>query len=164
MFRWHSAWQVQGGIATLEEIMKRALTAVVLLSTLTAPAFAGGDGDGSGFEIGGSFYAPSHNIYCNYYDASGEAGTASHDNGSEIHCARLSPTRLVVILTGHGKMTITHPGKADMEGVYVEKEVVLAYGKSEKNGAHTCTSTQAGMKCIVKGKGFVLSKRGVKKI
>lgn len=140
-------------------------TALLLLfSILSAPAFAGGDGDGSGFEVGSSFYAPSHNIFCNYLDAGGEVGTAYHDKGSEIHCARLLPSRLVVVLTGTGKMTVTRPSKADMENVYAEKEMILPYGKSEKNGTHTCTSTQAGMKCTVNGKGFVLSRQGLKVI
>jgi hypothetical protein len=164
MFRSRSVWRSQYGASTLEDTMKRALIAFLIFTTLAAPAFAGGDGDGSGFEIGSSFYAPSRNIYCNYYDAGGEAGTALHDKGSEIHCARVSPTRLVVVLTGHGKMTITHPGKDAMENIFSEYATVLGYGKSSHDGAHTCTATQAGMKCTVNGKGFVLSKGGIKKI
>jgi hypothetical protein len=145
--------------------MKRTtLLLLLLLPALAAPALAGGDGDGPGFEIGNSFYAPSHNIYCNYLDAGGEVGTAYHDKGSEIHCARLLPSRLVVVLTGHGKVTITHPSEADMETILPENASVLAYGKSSHDGIHTCTSTQAGMKCTVNGRGFILSKSGVKKI
>ena len=144
--------------------MRHLFTGLFFLSAMAAPAFAGGDGDAAGFEVGSSFYAPSHNIYCNYYDAGGEAGTAYHDNGSEIHCALLKPKPTVVVLTGHGKLTITHPGKADMESVYAEKENVLTYGQTENNGSHTCTSTPSGMMCTVNGKGFMLSKKGVKKI
>ena len=136
----------------------------LMLSFMVMPAYAGGDGDSAGFEVGSSFFAPSHNIYCNYYDAGGEPGSAYHDNGSEMSCARLQPSRLVVVLTGTGKMTITHPGKADMESVYADKENVLAYGQSNHNGTHTCTSTKAGMICTVKGKGFMISKKGVSKI
>jgi hypothetical protein len=144
--------------------MRHLLTGLIVAAAMTTPASAGGDGDGSGFEIGASFYAPSRNIYCNYLDAGGEAGTAYHDNGSEIHCARVSPSRLVVVLTGQGKITVKHPGKADMETIFPEYATVLAYGKSSKSGTHTCTSTPAGMKCTVKGKGFILSKSGVTKI
>ena len=136
----------------------------ILVSYMAAPALAGGDGDSAGFEIGGSFYSPSHNIYCNYYDAGGEVGSAYHDNGSEIHCALLQPKPTVVVLTGHGKMTVTHPAKAEMESVYAEKENVLDYGTFRHDGAHVCKSTTAGMICTVHGKGFMLSKKGVKKI
>ena len=143
--------------------MRLIFGGICLLGLMSVAAQAGGDGEAAGFEIGASFYAPSHNIYCNYYDAGGEAGTARHDQGSEIHCARLKPTPIVVVLTGHGKITVNkHPSASDMEQSYAEKEQVLAYGASGHNGIHSCTSTHSGMKCGVKGKGFMLSKKGVK--
>jgi hypothetical protein len=147
-----------------QEIKMKRIALALLLSTLAAPAYAGGDGDGEGFEIGNSFYAPSHNIYCNYYDAGGEAGTAFHDNSSEIHCAVLKPKQILVVLTGKGSMAITRPIETNMERIYAEKENVLAYGKTIKNGSHICKSTKHGMICTVDGKGFILSRDGVKSL
>ncbi len=145
-------------------MIKHCACVGLFAAAVAAPAMAGGDGDGATFEIGASFYAPSHNIYCNYYDAGGEEGTAFHDQGSEIHCALLKPKPTVVVLTGQGKMTITHPSNTNMETTFADRENVLAYGKTSKSGIHVCLSTPEGMQCTVKGKGFVLSKKGVKTI
>ena len=145
--------------------MRVLICGTCLFSLISVPALAGGEGGGGGFEIGGSFYAPSHNIYCNYLDAGGQPGSAYHDKGSEIHCVRLKPTPMLVMLTGRGVVTIkNNPSGSDVELSYAEKEQVLAYGQSDTYGIHICTSAETGMTCKVHGKGFTLSKNGVVRI
>lgn len=145
--------------------MRLSAIAIVIIAAMPSPGLAGGDGDDAGFEIGASFYAPSKNIVCNYYDAGGEEGTAFHDQNSEIHCGRLKPTRLVVKLTGKGELSIdTNPKGDNMEIGRDDWTTVLAYGATSKSGVHVCQSTRAGITCTVKGKGFLLSRSGVKKI
>ena len=141
------------------------LPALALAAILPAlPAVAGPDE--AEWEIGSSFSSPSKNIYCNYYDAGGETGTAFHDQKSEMHCIRMQPAPLLVILTGKGVLKINrHPSKAEIETHQVAfNDVVLAYGETDKSGVHICLSTTKGMQCTVKGKGFLLSKSGVERV
>ena len=145
--------------------MRALICGICWFSFIAVPALAGGAGNRVEFEIGGSFYAPSHNIYCNYLDAGGEPGSAYHDKNSEIHCIRLKPTPVLVMLTGRGVVTIkNNPSGSDMELSYAEKEQVLAYGQSSTYGIHICASAETGMTCKVYGKGFTLSKSGVVRI
>lgn len=137
---------------------------VLLLALLASAVPALAQDDNAKFEIAGAFAAPSGNIYCSYYDRGGEEGTAFHDEGSEIHCVALKPRRTLAVLTGKGGLSVTHPSLAKLEASYAEKDNVLAYGQTFKRGNHLCTSTQQGMRCTVKGQGFLLSKAGVKTI
>lgn len=141
--------------------MRSCVMALAALA-LAVPALA--EDDDAMFEVAGAFATPSGNIYCSYYDRGGEEGTAFHDEGSEIHCMLLKPRRTSVVLTGKGKLSVTHPSQANLEGSYAEKDDILAYGQTFKRGNHLCTSTQQGIRCKVKSSGFLLSKSGVKAV
>jgi hypothetical protein len=145
--------------------MRRGLLAFLLIAVGSSASFAQDTGvDEAKFEIGGAFYSPSKNIYCNYYSAGGEPGETEHDRESEMHCVRLKPSPMVVTLMGTGQLIVNrNPKKADIEPSYADDRV-LAYGQSDANGTHICASAKDGMTCTVKGKGFVLSKAGVKEV
>lgn len=135
-----------------------ALMAVFLpLGSISA---AQNDEDGILFEIGGFFFTPSHNIYCNYYSAGGNPGEQDHDKASEIHCTRLQPSPVMAKLTGTGKLTITTPKKAEI--AYGEKDQILGYGETRKLDYIDCTSAETGITCTVNGKGFSMAKSGVR--
>lgn len=142
----------------------RAVALGMLLTAGCATAsLAGGDSDDAKFEIGTSFQTPSRNIYCSYYSAGGMPGEPDHDKGSEMHCVRLKPTPIVVVLTGTGILTINRsPKKNEIEANYAnEFGSVLQYGESSKDGLHRCTSRPTGVTCTVNGTGFRLSKAGI---
>ena len=145
---------------------RAASVGILLAAVFATPTLAGGDSDDAQFEIGTSFQTPSRNIYCSYYSAGGMPGEPDHDKGSEMHCVRLKPTPIVVVLTGTGKLTINRsPKKNEIEANYAtEFGSVLQYGKSSKDGLHHCTSRPTGVTCLVNGKGFNLSKSGVSAI
>jgi hypothetical protein len=146
--------------------MRAGPLSFLLLAVCGSPALAQETGvDEAQFEIAGAFFSPSHNIYCSYYSAGGEPGEPEHDRGSEMHCVRLGPSLLTVTLKGDGKLIIDrNPKKADVDPPYAEPNQVLAYGQSEAHGSHICASAKDGITCTVKGKGFTLSKAGVKQV
>ena len=41
---------------------------------------------------------------------------------------------------------------------------IVGYGETRNNGPFTCKSETSGLTCMANGKGFKLSKAGIKKI
>lgn len=135
--------------------MKNIFLGLVLTLGATGLASAG-DGDAEA-----SFDTPSHNMCCHYIPAGGNGVYTTPDGSAELTCSRQQPQYWTVSLTELGRFKVDkNPGEVPGCG----NEEVLAYGKTRHDGPFTCTSRTSGLTCKTNGKGFTLSKKGLKKI
>jgi hypothetical protein len=134
----------------MEEIMKYAL---LVLPLFIAPALANEILD---------FDVPSHNMCCSYVPAGGTANHSTLDGTDELTCSRVKPKYWIVSLTTGGMMKVyKNPGEVPGCG----NPTILGYGESRDYGDFNCTSETTGLTCLnAAGKGFKLSKSGLKKI
>lgn len=138
--------------------MRFALS-LILMSMVSATAMAG-DGGGGGDEQY-SFDTPSHNMCCTYTPAGGTNVYSTPDGSAELSCSREKPQYWTVSLTELGRFKVyKNPGEVPGCG----NADVIAYGETRRDGAFKCTSRTSGLTCTVHGKGFTLSKAGLKTI
>ena len=102
---------------------------------------------------GGEFLSPSGNISCEI------------DNGyiglHQVYCQTISPPKSVVLSrTGTFKVC---KGQQCLGNPAVNTPV-LAYGRSTGSGPFRCLSTTAGVTCTAGGKGFQISRSGIKAV
>lgn len=103
------------------------------------------------------FDTPSLNMCCSY--------VPDKETGPLLSCSRIKPKYWTVILEGGGKMMVyKNPGEVPGCGYGQPIGNVLGYGESWSAGGFACTSARSGLTCTFKGKGFVLSRQGLKKI
>jgi hypothetical protein len=101
------------------------------------------------------FHSPTGNIQCQ---------VSAHDTrGTAAYCQTFKPGRSVT-LSASGALKTCHG--AGCLGNGPEDAFTLKYGRSVTVGPFRCTSLQSGMRCVVKasGRGFLLSRKGVKRI
>ena len=110
-----------------------------------------------------SFETPSHNICCTYTPAGGTSVYETPDGSAELSCHRVKPQYWILSFTEKGRLNVDrNPG--EVPGCGYGDSAVLAYGEKRVDGSFTCVSKTTGLTCVAKGKGFTLSKSGVKKI
>jgi hypothetical protein len=103
------------------------------------------------------FDTPSMNMCCSY--------VPNKQSGPLLSCSREKPKYWTVILEGTGKMTVyKNPGEVPGCGYGKPVGNVLDYGETWSAGGFSCTSQKTGLTCTYKGKGFVLSRKGLKEI
>jgi hypothetical protein len=98
------------------------------------------------------FHSPSGNIQCE---------VASHDaRGNYAYCQTFEPAASVKLdLRGHSRLC---RGMGCL-GDGPENAFTLAYGRSVTVGAFRCSSSTAGMRCVVGRHGFAISRAGVRR-
>lgn len=103
------------------------------------------------------FDTPSLNMCCSYFP--------EKDSGPSLSCSREKPKYWTVVLDGTGKKTIyKNPGEVPGCGYGKPLGNVLGYGEAWSAGGFSCTSAKSGLTCTYNGKGFVLSRKGLKDI
>ena len=134
--------------------MKLASLALFVLPLLANFAFAA---DGTE-----EFDTPSHNMCCHFVPASGTSVHSTLDGSDELNCSRVQPKYWNITLTALGKVKVyKHPGEVAGCG----SSTILEYGQSHIYGDFRCTSETTGLTCLNShGKGFTLSKSGLKNI
>jgi hypothetical protein len=103
------------------------------------------------------FDTPSLNMCCAY--------VPTKDTGPLLSCSRVQPKYWTVNLEASGKMTVyKNPGEVPGCGYGKPVGNVLGYGETWSAGGFSCTSAKTGLTCTHNGKGFVLSRKGLKDI
>jgi hypothetical protein len=103
------------------------------------------------------FDTPSLNMCCTY--------VPTKDTGPLLSCSREKPKYWTVILESPGKMTVyKNPGEVPGCGYGQPIGNVLGYGETWNGGDFSCASAKSGLTCTYKGKGFVMSRKGLKEI
>jgi hypothetical protein len=140
----------------MEGFMRVGNLGLIFFMSAMSTALAGDDGDS---QI--SFDTPSHNICCNYTPAGGTVVYKTPDGSAELSCHREKPQYWIVSFTEKGLLKVyKHPGEVPGCG----NPDILAYGEARRDGPFTCVSKTNGLTCTAKGKGFTLSKSGLKEI
>jgi hypothetical protein len=108
------------------------------------------------------FDTPSHNMCCHFIPGPGNSVHTTLDGSDELNCSRVEPKYWTVTLTALGKMKVyKNPGEVPGCG----SPNILQYGQSQDYGDFNCVSETSGLTCLnANGKGFKLSKTGLKKI
>ncbi len=132
------------GEASLATAGATAMAVAATTTTVTAPAQT---------QHGGEFLSPSGNISCEI------------DNGyidlHQVYCQTISPPESVVLVrTGTFKVC---KGQQCLGNPAINTPV-LAYGHSTGSGPFHCLSTTAGVTCTIAGKGFEISRAGIKAV
>ena len=106
-----------------------------------------------------SFVMPSGNVGCTFVPAGGTAVYQTATGQEELHCTRVEPTYLVVILEHHlGGHQAQAPGEVPGLG----PAPVLPYGMFWQAGAFTCLSARSGLVCTNgSGAGLRMARAGV---
>jgi hypothetical protein len=103
------------------------------------------------------FDTPSLNMCCSYFP--------EKDSGPSLSCSREKPKYWTVVLKSTGKMTVyKNPGEVPGCGYGKPIGNVLGYGETWSADGFSCTSAKSGLTCTLNGKGFVLSRKGLKDI
>jgi hypothetical protein len=103
------------------------------------------------------FDTPSMNMCCSYIP--------TKDTGPLLACTRVQPKYWSVNLEATGKLTVyKNPGEVPGCGYGQPVGNVLGYGETWSAGGFSCTSAKTGLTCTHKGKGFVLSRKGLKEV
>ncbi len=138
--------------------MRFTLSFITLAFCSTA-VFAGDASSGDDEQV--SFDTPSRNMCCTYTPAGGTTVYSTPDGSAELSCSRVEPKYWTVSLTELGKYKVyKNPGEVPGCG----NTDILGYGETRHDGPFTCKSKTSGITCTVHGKGFTLSKAGLKKI
>lgn len=102
---------------------------------------------------GGEFLSPSGNISCEIDN--------DYIGLHQVYCQTFSPPQSVVLARSgtykvcKGQQCLGNPAV---------NTPVLAYGHSTSSGPFRCVSTTAGVTCTADGKGFQISRSGVKAV
>jgi len=135
--------------------------ALIALLLSAAPALAGGNERVFPAAPDGtiSFGMPSGNVGCHYIPAGGTSVYDTATGDEELHCIRLQPQTLVVILDQHlgGSQPILSGEVPELPG-----GPVLPYGSFWQAGAFTCLSARNGLVCTnASGAGLRMSRAEV---
>jgi len=134
--------------------------ATALAALLAAPALAGNERVFASAPDGTiSFNMPSGNVGCTFIPAGGTPVYRTATGQQELHCTRVEPEYLVVILAhqsgGHDAFA---PG--EVPGLPIAP--VLPYGSFWQGGPFTCLSARSGLVCINgSGAGVRMARAGV---
>lgn len=127
--------------------MRRPLL-LALLSSLLLSATA----TGTAMAAQSFFLSPSHNISCEI-----DSGSAV---GTQAFCETFQPARSVTMSRSG---TLKTCSGQNCLGDPPENAKTLAYGKSVHLGPFACVSQESGVRCTVRGRGFLISRSGVKR-
>jgi len=106
-----------------------------------------------------SFNLPSLNIGCTYIPAEGTVVYRTRAGTAELHCTRVEPEYLVVIL--EAEAANPRPIRAG-EAPGLPMAAVLDYGRFFQEGPFTCLSARAGLVCTnATGAGLRMARREV---
>jgi hypothetical protein len=101
------------------------------------------------------FDMPSGNICCSF---------VNHEtDGPLLQCTRVKPKYWIVQLSMDGELSVNkNPGEVPGCGYGAPLGNIFEYGTSWTEGPFKCTSSTSGVKCLAHGRGFKLSKAGLK--
>ncbi len=106
-----------------------------------------------------SFNLPSGNVGYTYIPAGGTAGYHTATGDAELHCTRVEPAYVVVVLEAHlgAPQPIT---SGEVPGLPMAP--VLAYGRFWQAGPFTCLAARSGLVCTnASGAGLRMARAGV---
>ncbi len=101
------------------------------------------------------FDMPSGNICCSLVPDSGD--------GTSLSCTRVEPNYWVVQMDQDGHIDVYRkPGEVPGCGYGKALGNIFEYGETWKSDGYSCTSATNGLRCFANGKGFRLSRAGIK--
>ena len=136
------------------------LIAAALAALLAAPALGGNERVFAPAPDGTiSFNMPSGNAGCSFVPAGGTPVYRTANGQAELHCTRVEPDYLVVVLADHGG---GHDAFAPGEVPGLPMAPILPYGSFWQGGPFTCLSARSGLICINgSGAGVRMARAGV---
>jgi len=137
-----------------------ALLPLIAAALLAAPALADNEARFAPAPDGTiSFNLPSGNIGCTFIPAGGTAVYRTANGREELHCTRVAPQYVVVVMADHRG---GHRAMASGEVPGLPLAPLLPYGRFWQGGPFTCLSALAGLMCTNgSGAGLRMSRAGV---
>jgi hypothetical protein len=107
------------------------------------------------------FDTPGMNICCSLVEKAGYYPDPGE--GPQLSCTRVAPDYWIVHLRPDGTVRLNKdPGEVPGCGYGAPLGNVLNYGDNWQSGAFSCKMGRDGLICKAKGKGFKLSRRGLR--
>ncbi len=102
------------------------------------------------------FDMPSGNMCCSLIE--------DHPDGPILSCTRVAPKYWIVTMQQDGQYTLyKNPGEVPGCGYGKALGNIFEYGETWNKAGFSCTSATNGVRCFANGRGFRLSRAGLKK-